>query len=300
MAKDNSVLARVARANPEIVDERLGTTRQAAATLSRILQTPRQEADAAPHRRFGRTAGIATFATLVVAGAAAAAIDPFGLRSPNPGTAIFAVDQSRHVPTPRAQIITCDFTTGSTLMCLPAATGQRYQLIDTVHAPNTGAINRSNLHAAVTVALRNGQIAQTQADKIDNDLAAVPDSFLEQLRDVMRYRTFSAGVESGSAQRVPPPDVPALLVCEPESEVLACRDLNGDSSAPVGAGIYVALPESNWRAAPPQQADPTSQLISAELGHPLTQREARLVGDILRLSTATPGKSQSGQLPSSP
>ncbi len=46
---------------------------------------------------------------------------------------------------------------------------------------------------------------------------------------------------------MPPPGTPAFLACERVRTGLSCQNLNGDEHVPVSAGIYGAIPASDWR-----------------------------------------------------
>jgi hypothetical protein len=70
--------------------------------------------------------------------------------------------------------------------------------------------------------------------------------------------------------------------------------MNGDDQAPVGAGIYVAMRERDWRPAPPHQPDSTWQLEVAILGHPPTAAELRFEIDLVRYGTTSSGASPAG------
>ena len=111
------------------------------------------------------------------------------------------------------------------------------------------------MQAALRQQRRQGQLSAQAVKRLDADLAAVSDRFLASLNVMFRFGTFSADLTSRGRPRVPPSGVPALLVCEPAVPALSCRDMNGDDSAPVGGGIYQALPAPDWRPAPPQQSD---------------------------------------------
>jgi hypothetical protein len=111
---------------------------------------------------------------------------------------------------------------------------------------------------------------------------------------MMRFGTFSAGLGSGGSSRVPPVGVPSLLVCQTAGRALSCRDLNGDDSAPVGGGIYAAVPAPDWRPTPPQQPDSTWDLAVAILGHAPTAAELRFEIDIARYGTTSSSSSSTG------
>lgn len=287
-------LERLSQANPARPDDELGRTPAAQATLARILATERVAARRRARRHGHRLAIVLVAALLLAVGGAVAATDPFGLfRSPNPGSAIFGIDPSRHVTPPPQQQIACPHTFGVGFTCDTGLTGQRYMLLDHVWAPNP-PLSRTRMQAALRQERRQGQLSAQAAERLDADLAAVSDRFLASLNVMFRFGTFSTNLPSRGRPRVPPSGVPALLVCEPAGPALSCRDMNGDDSAPVGGGIYQALPAPDWRPAPPQQSDDTSQLEVTILGHPPTAAEQRLLIDLLRYST-TQGSASSAR-----
>ncbi len=271
-------LERVARSNPVRPDDDLGLEPDAQAALARILATdpPVRRRHAA--RRSRRVLIVALAALLLLAvGGGLAATDPFGMfRSPNPGSAVYGVDSSRHVKPPTAYWIQCPHTMGNAFRCGGGLSGARYELIDHVESNNVSVLTRANLTTAIRQARARGQISAAMTKRFDHDLAAVPDSFLAAFRTMARYQQLGT-----SMSRVPPPGVPAVIVCEPADRNLSCQDLNGDQNAAVGSGIYTAVPEPGWRPAPPQQPDPGWALEVAILGHPPTGAELRLEEDLL-------------------
>jgi hypothetical protein len=284
-------LERVARSNPVRPDDELGLEPDAQAGLARILATepPVQRRHVA--RRSHRVLIVALAALLLLAvGGGLAATDPFGMfRSPNPGSALYGVDSSRHVKPPTAYWIQCPQTTGNAFRCGAALSGTRYQLIDHVESNNVSALTRANLKTAIRQARARGQISDATAKRFDHDLAAVPDSFLAALRTMARYQQLGT-----SMSRVPPAGVPAVIVCEPADRNLSCQDLNGDQNAAVGSGIYTAVPEPGWRPAPQQQPDPGWALEVAILGHPPTAAELRLEEDLLMAATESSSTTTTG------
>lgn len=291
-------LERVARANPTpAVDDDRGQSAGAQATLARILAADRTPRRRHRPRRSRRVLIVALAALLLAVGAAVAATDPFGIfRNPNPGSALFGVDSSRHVTPPTAFRIQCPQTTGDALRCGPELSGVRYQLLDHVESNGAGNLTRPALDAAIREARARGQITAAMARQFDRDLAAVSDTFLARLRTLFQYGTLST-----SLTRVPPAGVPVLIVCEPAGRALSCQDLNGDANADVGSGIYQAVQAPDWRPAPPQQPDNTWPLEVAILGHPPTAAELRVMADLVRAGTASSSTStSSGQARPSP
>jgi hypothetical protein len=285
-------LTRVARANPvHAVDDERGQTADAQAKLAQILagEAPARNRRASRH---GRRVLIAALAALLLAvGAALAATDPFGIfRNPNPGSALYGVDSSRHVKPPTAFLIRCPRTTGDAFRCGTGLSGIRYELLDHVESNGANRLNRSSMKAAIRQARARGQISSAMAARFGRDLAAVSDDFLAKLQTMFRYGTLSAGLT-----RVPPPGVPTLIVCEPASRALSCQDLNGDANAAVGSGIYEAVPAPDWRPAPRKRPDNSWALELAILGHPPTAAELRLLVDMLTAGTTSSGGSSSPQ-----
>jgi hypothetical protein len=227
-------------------------------------------------------------ALLLAVGGAVAATDPFGLfRDPNPGSALFGIDPSRHVKPPTEQSIACPHTAGQTFTCGPGLSGQRYSLTDHVWSPGR-PLTRSYMLAALRKEVRQGQLSARGEKRLDADIAAVSDEFLARFNEMMRYGTYSTSlVTTGAGARVPPAGVPSLLVCESAGTALRCRDMNGDDAAVVGSGIYVATPARDWRPAPPQQPSSGWDLEVAILGHPPTAAELRFETDLLRYGTSS-------------
>jgi hypothetical protein len=282
-------LERVARANPARADDELGRAPDARAGLERILATERPARDRRAQRRGRRVLIVAFAALLLAAGAAFAATDPFGLfASPNPGTAIFGVDPSRHVAPPTAFRIACPHPSEATFTCGARLGGaQRYVLLDHVE-PSGPPLTRPGMQAAIRGELRRGQLGAEQAARLRTDLGAVSDQFLDRLNVLLRFGTLTTNLTpEGTRRMAPPVGVPSLAVCEPAGRLLRCRDLNGDSAAAVGSGIYQAVPDADWRPAPAHQPDPSAQLEVAILGHPPTAPEERFLIDLLRSAATT-------------
>jgi len=283
-------LERLARANPAPSDDHLGEGAIARATLERILATERLAAPPRRRpRRHGRRLAVVLVAALLLAvGGAVAATDPFGLfRDPNPGSAIFGIDPSRHVKPPIEYSIACPHTTGQAFICATGLSGQRYSLIDHVWSPGP-RLTRSYMLGALRKEVRKGQISAQDEKRLEDDIAAVSDDFLARFSDMMRFGTFSTSFSSTGAQaRVPPAGVPSLLVCESAGTALRCRDMNGDDSAAVGSGIYAARPAADWRPAPAHQPDSGWGLEVAILGHAPTATELRFEMDLVRYGTTS-------------
>ncbi len=110
-----------------------------------------------------------------------------------------------------------------------------------------------------------------------------------ELEYAERYATFGGGSETRDGlTRVPPVGIPATIVCEPAASGLSCQNLNGNEHAPVGAGIYGAIPTRNWRyeRVPPENSN-------LPPGIRFTRAEYRVLIDMLRLGTVTRSSSTS-------
>ena len=286
-------LERVARSNPVRPDDGRGLTPDAQAALTRILATDAQPRKRLAARRSRRVLMVAIAALLLVAvGGGLAATDPFGIfRNPNPGSALYGVDSSRHVTPPTAYWISCPRTTGTGFRCGTNMSGVRYQLLDHVESNGGNQLTRASLKAAIRQAHARGTISAAMANRFNRDLAAVSDSFLGALRTMFRYETLGT-----DPSRIPPPGVPAVIVCVPAGHGLSCKDLNGDANAAIGSGIYTAVPQRNWRPAPPQRPDNSWALEVAILGHPPTATEYRLIADLVMGSGSTSSGTNSGHV----
>ncbi len=281
-------LERVARANPARPDDELGRTPVAQATLARILATERAASRRRARRHGHRLAIVLVAALLLAVGGAVAATDPFGLfRDPNPGSAFFGIDSSRHVKPPNEQSIACPRTTGQGFTCGTGLSGQRYSLTDHVWSPGP-PLTRSYMLGALHKEVRQGQISAQGEKRLEADVSAVSDKFLARFSEMLRFGTYSTSFSpTGTRARVPPAGVPSLLICESAGIGLRCRDMNGDDSAAVGSGIYVAVPAPNWRPAPPQQPDSGWQVEVAILGHAPTAAELRFEIDLVKYGTTS-------------
>jgi hypothetical protein len=277
-------LSRLRAANPAPVQADLGRELVAQATLERILAdehppTPRPRRRI--HTSMPRGLGVALAVVVVGAGAAFAATNPFGWWSANPDTARYAVNPAVHVRTPSAAEIVCRRGTTGGFACGEAGSGQRYMRIDSVQLSGPASFfTRVHFRSAIATALAKHQISSAQAARFRADVAAVPDSFFPEFRLAMRYQTISGGGNG----RVPPPGIPQWLVCQNAGAGLSCADLNGDEHAPVGAGIYTALPARDWRLAPPHRRD-----AFMPPGISFTRSEYRLLFDLIANATVTGG-----------
>ncbi len=269
-------VSRLRAANPVDTEVDLGRKPIAQAALERILSD--HPAPAQPRRRrfrLPRRGGLGVGVALLLAGggAAIATTNPFGWWSPNPNTARYEIDPGRRVATPTVTTIACADTTSARFDCAAGGRGQRYMQIDSVQLPGQlGLFTRDNVVKAIQVDQRKDQLTKAQAARFLHDLSQVPDSFFPEFRLAMTYGTVAGGDDS----RVPPRGVPEWLVCQDGAAGLACQDLNGDAHAPIGAGIYVAQPSSDWRPAPRQRPD-----FSLPPGITFTGPEYRVLADFL-------------------
>ncbi|MGH2927214.1 MAG: hypothetical protein ACRDL8_03320, partial [Solirubrobacteraceae bacterium] len=249
----HDVIARLRAANPAELDSRRSHYPAARAALERIL------ADASPDdapplslaRLRGRlptrsARGLAAVGAMLIVGAggALAATDPMNWWSAAPDRASYASTPSVVVATPSAVKIRCRIEAGGDAVCTPTSTlrrGLTYVRIGSIPRPQlTSAFSRRSLLAHVRAARAQGRISQTGAARLWTDIAAVPGSFFTTMAPAGRYGTFGIVSRTPAGKiLVPPAGTPAFLVCQDApGGRLSCRNLNGDSNAPVGAGVY--------------------------------------------------------------
>ena len=292
----SSSLTRLALGNPVPADDARGLAPMPQAQLARILAAPRDPAPRVRRFRQRRMTVIVLAIALTGCGVFAAA-DPFGFwRSASPAMARFAVDPTHRVPTPAAAAIGCHRTGSASLACMAGAAGLRYRLVDHVSDAVPSSFSRSRLRRRVAVALADGAVTVAGAQRIEADIAAVPNSFFAAFRELGHFQTFETSFESSTGVALAPPaGVPAWIVCEQRSTTIACTSLNGDEHAPLGAGVYAAVPASDWKpliAQSGRELDSASeQLITAVFGHPLRGAELRLLID---LATGSSSSSRQG------
>ena len=293
------VLARLRAGNPAAVEPDRGRSDLAQAALQRILDDQTATSGTisdrrGPRRNRGRSPRglVIVLATLLfVGGAAFAATDPLGWWSANPGEARYGANPALHVRTPTIQQISCQAQPGGHFRCTAAQSGQRYSLLDAIRPPVS--LNRAKFTAGIARALAAGKITRAQAAKFRADLAAVPDSFFRKFEVASRFGTYGTSGSLGNGRpSVPPPGIPAFLVCENAGSALSCQDLNGDTGAPIGAGVYAAEPTAKWRAAPPQRQNP-----SLPPGITFTPAEYRFLIDMAADATTSTSSSSSTSTP---
>jgi hypothetical protein len=293
-------ITRLRAVNPAAVDPDLGRDPVAQASLQRILDSPQT---APPARRPLTSCGLVLVLAVLVlgAGGALAATDPMGWWSSNSSEAHYRVNPEARVPTPVAQQIRCTAGGGGRLRCTPqqercyqvgqrapycklSGTGLPYVKIDAISAPPSNSVfSRAGFTQAITKALAARTMTAAQAARFRADLARVPDAFFTELRLAGQYGSYGSGSETQNGRtRVPPAGQPATLVCTDAGRGLSCHDLNGDADAPVGAGVYSAVPGPGWRTVR------TPRYIGGlPPGIRFTHAEERVLVDLLRLGTTT-------------
>jgi len=292
------VLARLRAANPAAVEPDHGRSDLAQAALQRIVADHRGsdiESDARGvwrnRRRSPRGVAIVLATLLIGGGAALAATYPLGWWSANPGEARYGANPALHARTPTVQQISCRTRSAGRFRCSAARYGQRYSLIDAIRGPVT--LTRAKVNAGIAQALTAGNINSAQATRLRTDLAAVSDSFFRKFELASRFGTYGGAGDVGNGRMlVPPPGIPGFLVCENDGSALICRDLNGDTAAPIGAGVYVAEPTAAWRPAPQKR-----QNFGLPPGIAFTAAEYKLLIDMAQLATTSSSSSDGASPP---
>lgn len=306
-ATPNDVLTRLRAANPAQVSPERAHEPTAQATLERILTDPGTGAAAGSLRRVRRTAtpGRRSVPSLVIvlalmvacAGGALAATDPFGWWSANRDEARYGSNPAIHVATPRAQQIRCQPSSDGHFTCTPeqyvctgmstsrpscrlSGTGQAYDKIDAIRPPVGTNFSRASILGSINRGLANHTLTESAAAKIRADLARVPVGFFTEFRLASRYGTYSSGSVSQGREVVPPAGVPDILVCQNAQNGLSCRDLNGDLNAPIGAGVYGAIPAKGWRTVPAPK-----EIGGLPPGVRFSPAETQLLIDLLKTAT---------------
>ncbi len=288
-------LLRLAAANPVVADHSGGLAPGAQAALARILAAEREPARRIwrPRRRVAAVLIVAT--VLAGCGAALRAADPFGFwRSSSPDTAQYRVNPALHVRAPSASQIGCRLTGAAGLTCRPGNGGIRYLMISDTTATGPRRLTRQIALRALARGRENGTLSAAGARRLRADMLAVPNSFFAAYTELGRFATMTAGSsDTNGKELVPPRGVPSLIACAQLRASIECHNLNGDEHAPVGAGIYAAVPAPDWVSRPaesPRAAYASSErLIVAVLGHPFTAAELRLMLDVGRYGTVSHG-----------
>ena len=283
-----NTIDRLRSANPVRLESDLAHSDAARVALQRILEEPQSTPRRARNRLRSRLprGGVAVAIALGLAGGggAFAATNPFGWWSANPDQARYQLNPAAHARTPSAPTIGC-----RSGICVPNGHGQRYTRIDTLHQPGPADLwTRANLLRATEKALADHRLNAAEAAKIRRDIARVPESFFAEMRVAMRFGTYGGG----TTNRVPPPGVPEFLVCEQARSGLSCQNLNGDRAAPIGAGVYMAQPASDWRPAPPERQD-----YGLPPGIHFTRAEYQVLIDLAKGTSTSSGGSKVRALP---
>jgi hypothetical protein len=301
-------LARLRAANPAPIEPDRSRSPVAAATLVRILEEsgdariPVNEHDRGRRyrrrilTRSSRRLIVVLAGALVAGGCAFAATDPLGWWSSNPTYARYGSNPAVHVRTPTAQTLVCARSSGA-LRCvaaswapssrLPLVAGrptarQPYQFAFAI-APPVHGISRQRLLAYIARERAAGTMSAANAARFRADLAAVPNSFFAELELAGRYATFGGSGETrGGLTQVPPAGVPTAIVCEPAGSGVSCQNLNGDEHAPVGAGVYGAIPNRSWRY---KRVPPENWQLPP--GVSLTRADYRVLIDMARFATVS-------------
>jgi hypothetical protein len=301
-------ITRLRAVNPAAVDPDLGREPVAQASLQRILDSPPATTPPARHPVTSRGLVLVLAVLVLGVGGALAATDPMGWWSGNPSEAHYRVNPNARVPTPAAQQIRCIAGGGERLHCTPeqercyqvgqrapycrlSGRGMPYGKIDAIPAPPSNSVlSRAGFTKAIAKALAARRMTAAQAARFRDDLARVPDSFFAELRLAGQYGTYGSGGETNNGRtRVPPVGQPATLLCTDAGRGLSCQDLNGDADAPVGAGVYSALPGPGWRTVR------TPRYIGGlPPGVQFTPAEEQVLIDLVRLGTTKSGASSGG------
>jgi hypothetical protein len=301
-------ITRLRAVNPAAVDPGLGREPVAQVSLQRILDAPPETAPVARRPLTSRGLVLVLAVLVLGVGGALAATDPLGWWSSNPGEAHYHVNPDARVPTPAVQQIRCTAGGGGRLRCTPqqercyqvgqrtpycklSGTGLPYQKINAIPAPPSNSVfSRAGFTKAITKALAARTMTAAQAARFRADLARVPDGFFTELRLAGQYGTYGSGSETKNGRtQVPPVGQAATLVCTDAGRRLACEDLNGDADAPVGAGVYSAVPGPAWRTVR------TPRYIGGlPPGVQFTDAEEQVLIDLGRFGTMTSGSSSHG------
>jgi hypothetical protein len=302
-------ITRLRAVNPAAVDPGLGREPVAQAALQRILDSSPEMSSPAARRPLTPRGLVLVLAVLGLGvGGAFAATDPMGWWSSNPSEVHYRVNPDARVPTPVAAQIRCAAGGGERLRCTPqqercyqvgqstpycklSGTGLPYRKIDAISAPpSNSALSRPGLTRAIAKALAARRMTAAQAARFHDDLAHVPDGFFTELRLAGQYGTYGTGGETKNGRtRVPPVGQPATLVCTDAGRGLSCHNLPGYTDAPVGEGVYSAVPGPGWRTVR------TPRFIGGlPPGVHFTLAEEKVLIDLLRFGTTTSDSSSHG------
>jgi hypothetical protein len=305
----HDAITRLRAVNPAAVDPGLGREPVAQAALQRILDSPPETAPPAARRPLTSRGLVLVLAVVVLGvGGALAATDPMGWWSSNPSEVHYRVNPDARVPTPAAQQIRCTAGGGRRLRCTPqqercyqvgqrapycklSGTGLAYQKIDAIPAPPSNSVlSRAGFTKAIAKALAARTMTAAQAARFRADLARVPDGFFTELRLAGQFGTYGSGGDTQTGKTlVPPVGQAATLVCTNVGRGLSCQDLNGDADAPVGAGVYSAVPGPGWHTVRTPR-----DIGGLPPGVHFTNAEEQVLIDLLRFGMTRSGSSSRG------
>jgi hypothetical protein len=295
--------------NPVIAEPDRGKEPVAQAALQRILEASAPQPTSPPRRGMTPRGLVLVLAVLLVGvGGALAAADPMGWWSTNPSEAHYRVSTTVRVSTPTARQIRCradgrgHFSCAAETdrcyqigqqppFCKLSGRGLPYTKIDTIHArPRNSILSRAGFERAISKGLAARTMTEVQAAQIRSDLARVPDSFFTEMRLANRYGTYGAGGPTRHGKvLVPPAGQPTMLVCNQTAARINCQNINGDTAAPIGAGVYAAIQQKNWR-----WVNAPRYTGGLPPGIHFTHAEDQVLIDLLRFGTTTSQSSGSG------
>ncbi len=247
-----------------------------------------------------RGLAIIVAATLLSAGGALAATDPMGWwsTSPQPG----AISLHNQCPRPhsgrsadplperpcrrRLQLHRASATHAHQPR---VAAGARVTFLATTSSRRSRLRRRLSPRAGLLSYIARkraqGTMSVAAATRFRADLARVPDSFFIEFRLASSYGTFESDRTNSRGQTIapPPPASRASWCVSRPAGTLSCQNLNGDQNAPIGAGVYGAVPGPGWRVVP--RSDQTGGGVPPGLH--FTTAETRVLIDMLRYATVT-------------
>lgn len=311
----SDAITRLRAVNPVIAEPDRGKEPVAQAALQRILDAPAPRPTSSPRRRTTPRGLVLVLAALLVGvGGALAATDPMGWWSSNPSEAHYRVTATVRVGTPSAEQIRCR-AAGSGHFSCAGETDHCYQIgqqapfckltghglpytkIDTIRQPPRNSIlSRAGFNTAISKALAARTMTAVQAAEFRSDLARVPDSFFTEMRLASRYGTYGAGGPTRDGKvLVPPAGQPTVLVCSQATARINCQNINGDTATPVGAGVYAANQQKNWR-----WVNTPRYIGGLPPGIHFTHAEDQVLIDLARFGTTTSRSSGSGHATTTP